>query len=319
MSATAPRSSSNKKLLAVRRPGAIAVLTAIVMVVLLLCVAVAIDVGAIVLVKTQLQSASDSSALAAATRLGLGQAAVVAEAQKFANLNKQLGGAAAEIDANEVEVGIWNRGTRTFTTATNGNAVSLKTRGTNHGYFFAKMFTSGSFSSSASAIACAVPRDIIFVVDLSGSMNSDTEPAWSPNAINAQSGVPLGTGEALLDTLYSDLYGTIPGNDFDLANFVTSSGFTLSAPEYAYAVLTMDAGPLSTHPNSSYKILPSDGEATRKTKAYAWLREQIIGTQMTAANPPISQTAYWNHYLDYVIRPIQHSVAPPDPPPAMPP
>ncbi|HRX82491.1 MAG TPA: pilus assembly protein TadG-related protein, partial [Pirellulaceae bacterium] len=97
-----------------KRPGAIALLTAVVMVVLLVCVAIAIDVGAIVLVKTQLQSASDSAALASATRLGYGQAAIIAEAQTYAGLNKQLGGASAEINANEVEIGVWNRAARTF-------------------------------------------------------------------------------------------------------------------------------------------------------------------------------------------------------------
>lgn len=318
MSVTAHRSSVDKRPLSLRRPGAIAVLTAIVLVVLLMCVAVAIDIGAIVLVRTQLQSASDSAALAAATQLGYGQAAVAAEATSYANHNKQLGGSSAEIDPSEVNIGVWDRTTQTFTTADHGNAVRVTTRGTNHGYFFAKMAGPQTFSSGATAIASAVPRDIILVVDLSGSMNSDTEPAWSANAIEGQSGVPAGTGEALLSTLYTDLYGGISGSDFNLADFVTNNGFELAAPEYAYAVLTMNEGPLSTHPNTNYKINPGDGEATRKAKAFRWFREQIIGGQMSGANPPITQTAYWDHYLHYVLRPITHSVPPPDPPPAMP-
>ncbi len=285
-----------------KRPGAIAILTAVVMVVLLVCVAVAIDVGAIMLVKTQLQSASDSAALASATQLGYGQPAMRQEATRFATMNKQLGGVDAEIRPEEVVGGVWNRTTHTFTPADHGNAVRVTTRGTNHGYFFAKMFGPGTFSSGATAIASAVPRDIILVVDLSGSMNSDTEPAWSPNAVDGQSGVPGGTGEALLSTLYTDLYGGIGGNDFDLPEFVTSNGFELAAPEYAYAVLTMDEGPLSTHPNANYKIYPWDGEATRKAKAFRWFREQIIGGQMSGANPPICHRRHRRHLRRHQIQ-----------------
>ncbi|MBC8355323.1 MAG: hypothetical protein H8E66_25380, partial [Planctomycetes bacterium] len=156
MSATAPERSLKYQKPS-KRLGAVAVLMAVILVVLLVCVAIAIDVGAIVLVKTQLQSASDSAALAAATRLGLGQQSVVAEAVTFADLNKQLGGSGAEINPNEVKIGIWNRGNQTFTPATNGNAVQVTTRGTNHGYFFAKAFGPQSFSSGATALAAAVP------------------------------------------------------------------------------------------------------------------------------------------------------------------
>ena len=40
-----------------------------------------------------------------------------------------------------------------------------------------------SFASKASAVAMANPRDICFVLELSGSMNDDTEPCWATNEI----------------------------------------------------------------------------------------------------------------------------------------
>lgn len=298
------------------RYGNVAVLTAILLVILMFCVAVGVDLGTVMLVKTQLQAASDAAALAAAAHLGSPPSEIIAEATNYAGLNKQLGGQGAEIKPSDVEVGIWDRGPRRFTPAGDGNAVRVTTRGTNHGFFFARVLGAKAFSSAASATACVVPRDIVFVVDLSGSMNEDTEPAWSPAAIDGKFG--SGTSETLMNDLYFDLYGLTPGPDFDLMTFLQNNGFPVAGPEYAYAVLTMDEGLLSQHPHPKYRILVEDDEDERRNRARAWLREEVLPALMPNVDPPFSEKKYWDRYCDYIIRPMYNNVLPPEDPPEPP-
>ena len=56
------------------------------------------------------------------------------------------------------------------TDAASGGATSL---------FFGRLFGLNSVNQQASAVAAVNPRDIAFVVDLSGSMNDDTDPGRS--------------------------------------------------------------------------------------------------------------------------------------------
>ena len=99
----------------------------------------------------------------------------------------------------------------TFTpSASLGNAVRVTVR-TSHGtggetpLFFAKVFGKSSMTQEASAVATANPRDIAFVVDLSGSMNDDTDPnnTASINSRYAADGYPT-IGTDLLNQVYSD-------------------------------------------------------------------------------------------------------------------
>ncbi|MCA9208984.1 MAG: hypothetical protein KDA55_11535, partial [Planctomycetales bacterium] len=160
-------------------------MTAVILVVLLIMVAFAIDGGVVALVRTELQRASDSAALAGATKIGYDRSEVIAEADRFAAQNKKVGGDRAELRSHEVQVGIWDRDTRKFTPGERGNAVKVTTRSTGQGTFFARVMGANSFDGQATAIAMAIPRDIVFVVDQSGSMNDDSEPAWAPQAIGS--------------------------------------------------------------------------------------------------------------------------------------
>ena len=80
--------------------------------------------------------------------------------------------------------------------------------------FFAPVLGRTGFSPRASAVAMTNPRDIAFVIDLSGSMNNDTEPCWATGEINsafAGEGYPT-IGNELMQQLYTDFgYGTFPG------------------------------------------------------------------------------------------------------------
>jgi len=290
-----------------KRRGSIIVLSTVMLIVMIALVAFAVDLGYILLVKTQLQVAVDSAAMAAAASMGQSSGAVVTAAQDFAGRHV-AGGTSVAVSSSDVEMGTWDATTRAFVpSASNGNAVRVtarrndQTRGNN--LFWARALGMQTFTTQASAIAMGNPRDIVFVVDLSGSMNDDTEPCWATSLITAEFG-PLGyptVGSDMIQTLYTQFgYGTYPGT---LQWIGAPKGVT--ADNRAYANLTKNSGPLTLSSiASTYKILSSDSEATRKTKGYRWIIDYQIATVMPAARPtPNSSTnyAYWEKYLDYVI------------------
>ena len=116
---------------------------------------------------------------------------------------------------------------------------------------------------SASAVAMGNPRDICFVIDLSGSMNNDTEPCWKTAQINSEFGG--GLGDTMMQQLYTDFgFGTFPGSSQHVGQ---SLGVTQD--NFAYARLTMNGGPLTSNSlNGNFRISSNDSETTRKTKAY---------------------------------------------------
>jgi hypothetical protein len=95
-------------------------------------------------------------------------------------------------------------------------------------------------------------------------------------------------------------FGTYPGT---LAWVGAPAAVT--ADNRAYANLTKNGGYLTGGSiNASYRILSSDGESTRKTKAYRWIIDTQLASLMPAARPvPNSSTSYafYEKYLDYVI------------------
>ncbi|HPF38366.1 MAG TPA: VWA domain-containing protein [Phycisphaerae bacterium] len=148
--------------------------------------ALAVDTGLMFSAKQELQSAADAAALAAASQLGqTGDAFALAraEAQKYANLNKVMGegsdvvdadlvfghatlnGAKYDFEANVEPYDAVRVTVRRDQTVADG-PVSL---------LFAKTFGKNTADISASAVAMLVPRDISLVIDLSGSMNDDSE------------------------------------------------------------------------------------------------------------------------------------------------
>jgi len=201
------------------RRGGVLVMSAVLMVALIGMVAFAVDLGYVVLVRTQLQVAADSSAMAAAASMGLPRAEMMAVAREYAAYH-QAGAQPVELLDSDVEYGTWDASTRTFTpSAEVGNAVRVTARCAEDtsgeaAMFFGRIFGRMSFAQQASAVAMANPRDIAFVVDLSGSMNDDTEPCWATEAIGdefASAGYP-DIGNELMDKLYEDFgFGTFPG------------------------------------------------------------------------------------------------------------
>lgn len=288
------------------RRGATLVLSALLLVALVAMVAFAVDLGYIVLVRTQLQAAADSAALAAAARMSVEPSEAVALAQEFAGRHV-AGGAPIELAPDQVEFGIWDSNTRSFVALPSGagNAVRVTARRERAPLFFGRIFGRGDFDTSASAVAMANPREIAFVVDLSGSMNDDTEPHWATGAINSQfasAGYPT-IGSQLMQQVYDDFgFGPYPG----LLEYI---GLPLGVKpdSYAYAEMTKDFGPLSLPAiPARYRIGPGDSEQVRKQKAYRWMIDFQIARVMPAAVPKPNSSdadsyAYWEKYLDYII------------------
>lgn len=166
-----------------RRGGAL--IWVVVSQVLLLTVsALAIDAGLLHVVKADLQAAADASALAAASGLADGPDTARGRAVEYAAKNRANGEPVSITDA-DIELGNWNYATRQFEllapsdeeladavrvtarlTEDEGNAVNL---------VFAPIFGQNTSNVGASAIAAYQPRDIVLVIDLSGSMNDDSE------------------------------------------------------------------------------------------------------------------------------------------------
>ncbi len=289
------------------RRGVTLILSVFLLGLVLVMAGFAIDVGYIVLTRTQLQSASDSAAMAAVASMGLTRGEMVAVADEYAGYHVAAG-SPIDLESDDVEYGVWDIEARTFTpTAEPGNAVRVTTRvDESHGtpsLFFGQLFNQFDFTQKASAVAMANPRDIAFVVDLSGSMNNDTEPCWVTEAINdrfAPDGYPT-VGTELMQQLYDDFsYGTFPGT----LEYI-GRPWGVSQNKQAYANLTKNGGPLArgTVPEA-YRIRSGDSERTRKQKAYAAMIDFQIANVMPNAKPTPSSAAtyaYWEKYLDYII------------------
>jgi hypothetical protein len=288
------------------RRGATLILFALLLVFLIGLIAFAVDIGWVNLTRTELQTAADSSALAASAVLNQDPATIRAVAQHYAGMHR-AGGQTVSLSTSDVEMGLWDVSSGSFTpVSSGGNAVRITARRTNAPLFFARVFGRNGFDTSASAVGMANPRDIVFVVDLSGSMNDDSEPAWATYYLTEDltpQGYPNVANE-LMQNVYNDFgYGAFPG----VLQWV-GSPLGVAANSSAYANLTSSTGPLTPGSiPSSYRISSGDGESTRKTKAYRWMIDNQIAVVMPGVKPTPSSAnsasfSYWSKYLDYVIQ-----------------
>ncbi len=171
------------------RRGATLVLIAILMVALLGMVAFAIDLGYIATVKTELQRSVDAGALAGAGLLVEGEAIATAEVMNFIQMNKVGGsdfnfsgeGGEPALDSGtsdeiEIETGHWDPDTKEFTVSdVLPSTIRVAVTRANQPLFFGRIFGKEAFNVSAETVAMYQPRDIMLVLDCSGSMNDDSE------------------------------------------------------------------------------------------------------------------------------------------------
>ena len=174
------------------RRGAVVVQVAVLGTVLVGFAALSVDVGAMYVVRAELQRCADSAALAAASALasyspGVSEQEAIARAQEIVAANpvwcKQL-----QLDqARDVIFGQarWNSQTNRyeFVALSYGvpSAVEVRVRLTHDSpngpmkLMFANIFGKGDKEMWAVARAMILPRDIMLVIDCSGSMNDDSE------------------------------------------------------------------------------------------------------------------------------------------------
>ncbi len=186
------KTQSIRRFIRQRRKGAILVLAAILMVVMLAMLALSIDTGYMYTMQTQLDRSVDAAALAGAAGLveGTSQAnqsvieyLVRNPVGKPASIltNNELVQLTAEFlneHSNDYEIawGEWNADTGQFVeTGALPSAISVSMTYPNLPFFFGRALGQNDFTVSAHAIAMYQPRDIMVVLDFSGSMNDDSE------------------------------------------------------------------------------------------------------------------------------------------------
>ena len=157
------------------RRGAIILLTAFLLIVMLALCAFAIDLGFVVNARTEAQRAVDAGAYAGAALLPQGTDASEAEALALVGQN-YVSGADAGAHTTTVEFGHWDESTRTFSiSADKPSAIRVVSNFDDRPMFFGQLFGQNMFGTAAEAIATYQPRDIMVVLDYSGSMNDDSE------------------------------------------------------------------------------------------------------------------------------------------------
>jgi Flp pilus assembly protein TadG len=311
--------------------GAILILTAFLLVFLLGIIAFAVDLGYILLARTQLQTAADSAALAAGATMGASQKDSIDTAIKYAGLNR-VGDRQVVVKSSDVIYGTWDTTTRTFTPNASGmgNAVKVTARADSSTsgavpLFFGAVFGQHTANAQASAVATSNPRDICFVVDLSSSMNDDTDPG---NTAGINSSYP-GVGSQMMQKFFSDMnFGTYPGPTYKGPKVgaplgcTTISGLasTSSSPLLYSKISSTKTKYGYTVPSQYVIYVKNDGSGktadtttSATTKAYSWVIDEQLGGKsgaalsglgiMRNAQPNLdsansSYYTYWKAYID---------------------
>lgn len=208
------------------RRGAILVLAAVLMIVLLGFVAMTVDSGFIQLTRTQLQCAADAAALSGAMELSgtddpaLVRANASREIVQTAAMYRAGDKASVTINPNtDITYGklVWNGASQNYSIqwgldATPYNVVKVRAmRTTSSGgdnrlpLFFAPAIGTQNADVGAESIATFQPRDIMVVLDFSGSMNDDS-------CLGAISKLGRTAVESNLQTMWTQLGSPVYGN-----------------------------------------------------------------------------------------------------------
>lgn len=157
------------------RRGKIVVMTAFLMTMFMAMIAFGVDVGYIAVARTEIQICTDAAALAGASGLVDGTAVAQTRAQEYLGKNKVAGQTLTSSNAT-IEFGTWSDTSRTFTAGGSApNGIRINTSLTSVPLFFGKALNKDSFNVSAQSIAVYQPRDIMLVLDYSGSMSYDSQ------------------------------------------------------------------------------------------------------------------------------------------------
>lgn len=175
------------------------------MIIMIGMVAFALDLGFMTNDKTELRRTADAAALAGAGALVNGTSPAGSAVYEYVNLN-QTGGRAIPSNNVGIQYGSWNRTTKLFTAGGSQPSAVEVTLSAQRPYFFGRVFGKTNFTTTTKAVATYQPREIMLVLDYSGSMSDDSE-LMSIGALG-QSYI-----ESNLATMYGELgsptYGTL--------------------------------------------------------------------------------------------------------------
>jgi Flp pilus assembly protein TadG len=314
-----------------RRRGAVLLLTVFLMVFLIGIIAFAVDIGYVLVAKTQVQNAADAAALAAGATMVTDTNDSMTTGKQIGGMNK-VGNKNVVLKDSDFVFGTWDTATRTFAPSQNGlsNAVKVTARADDSTsgavpLFFGAVFDQHSVNVKASAIATCNPRDICFVVDLSSSMNDDTDPA---NTASLNASFP-GVGSQMMQKYFDDLnFGTYPGPTYTGPKVGAPLGCTAisgltntTSSPLLYSKKAYVQSQYSYTVPSQYLIYvagdgsgkPADSSANRTKKAYSWVIDEQLGGKsgaalsglgiMRNAKPNLDSSnssyyTYWKAYID---------------------
>lgn len=175
-----------------RKRGIIVILAAAMMIVMMAMLAFSIDVGYMYTMQSQLQRSVDAATLAAAGSLINGQDAADDAIHEYLVRNpvgtqwkeydnKPIADSVSHFMTNysqglDVTYGDWDSASQQIIPSTRPpSTVKVQMRYDNMPFFFGHLLGRDTFSVSAESAAAYQPRDIMVVLDLSGSMNDDSE------------------------------------------------------------------------------------------------------------------------------------------------
>jgi len=234
-------------------------MAALFMIAVLGMLAFAIDLGYIMKVQADLDRSVDAAVLAGAGDLIRGQEyaqdrmleylarnpigpQVVVDSKNLPQLKQEFSGLMGKMGDDgkplmKMGVGKWNLATGQLVPVTGTqrpSAVSLSLTHANHPYFFGRIFGQDTFAVSSSAAATYQPRDIVLVLDYSGSMNDDSE-------LGSISALGRATVEGNLKEIYQDLgspvYGKMAWTPVSISSTTASTiKTTLGLTNVAYPV-----------------------------------------------------------------------------------
>lgn len=296
-----------------KRRGNVLVLSALLMIFMMAMVAFATDVGYICLMRGELQRAVDAAALAGAAELQYGVPEAQAKAKEYLVRNPvgsatmvtsetwNLEGALDDFEANHaegltLEAGSWDPTTRTFTpTDELPSSLYVRMEYSNLPFFFAKVLGHDTFTVRGESTAMFQPREMMVVLDYSGSMNDDSEYKSSAK-------LGLAEIEANLSEIHADLgspawanlplvpnWATVHGVPEDTANQVPHV-----TVEYRYNIVYVT----STQPITQVRLEFSGGATQTLTGSGSAGTFQGTSTNATKMITKVWVKS-WNNHVVY--------------------
>jgi len=151
-----------------KKRGVIAVLAAVLLVVMLAMIAFAVDVGFVTVARTELQGAADAASLAGVAKLPLSEGEAETTAKFYVDHNV----AANNAPQITTTPGQWDLKSNSFIPGKSPfDSLQVEVVSKNQAMFFGRVMNVNSFNAGAKATAQVRPRDIMLVLDYSGSMN----------------------------------------------------------------------------------------------------------------------------------------------------